>query len=470
MNPGDRLGDRYRLVSPLGAGGTAVVWQARDEVLGRAVAVKLLAGQLAGDTALLRRLRVEARLAARLHHPHIVGVFDFAEVAVPGGPPVPYIVLELVAGRPLSELLAAGPLRWPDAVRVCAQVASALTAAHACGIVHRDVKPDNVMLTGEGAKLVDFGISATIGEADIGSDGQLLGTPAYLAPERLDGGPVRAACDVYGLGLLLYQSLTGELPWPQGSLAELLAAIRHAGPVPPPAVPGLPAEVAELCRRCLAQRPADRPASVEVAHTLAAAAARPAPAPVATVAARPAPAPVATSVALAAAPARAGGGTRGLAAPAGRRLVGFARATARTVRWRLTAPTAVDLRVAGGRFAWRRRPLAVLAAAVLLAGGLSGSAPPLSSGQRPAVSGVDPAGIWSGSPPAGGETPRRAGRPPATAGPAGHPPGRGDDHPGRGDDHPGQGTGNHGPGSGNGSGDGPGQDGGGPGRGGPGRG
>ena len=144
-------------------------------------------------------------------------------------------------------------------------MASALATAHARGVVHRDVTPANVMLTGTGAKVVDFGISALVGQRDAAPDGSLLGTPAYLAPERLAGGQVSPATDVYALGLLLYRLLTGRLPWP--------AEQHHRGPARPPvrrsraaARPGCPPEVTELCLRCLAKGPADRPAASEVAR------------------------------------------------------------------------------------------------------------------------------------------------------------------------------------------------------------
>jgi serine/threonine-protein kinase len=176
-----------------------------------------------------------------------------------------------VEGPTLARALTPGPLPWRAAVRICAQVATGLAAAHARGIVHRDVKPDNVMLSRRGAKLVDFGISASVGELDSTPDGELLGTPAYLAPERLATGSVRAACDVYALGLLLYQALTGELPWRRAGLIQLLQAHQHDPPATLDRVPGLPPEVAELYQRCLAKQPADRPSSAEAARTLAAA-------------------------------------------------------------------------------------------------------------------------------------------------------------------------------------------------------
>jgi hypothetical protein len=334
METGELLGDRYRLVAPLGHGGTSVVWQACDEVLGREVAVKLLATRLAGDAALVDRLRAEARAAARLHHPHVVAVFDVGDAPQPSGPPVPYVVLELVEGHSLSDILGSGPLPWRDAARICAQVAAGLTAAHAHGIVHRDVKPENVMLTSDGAKLVDFGISASIGETDAGPDGELLCTPAYLAPERLETGPVRAACDVYGLGLLLYKSLTGELPWRQDRprVTELLAAHRRVAPAPLPPIAGLPTAVAELCLRCLAKRPAERPTSAETARVLAAAA-----------------------------------GTANAALELPTR-------TERPAVGRETAPTVVE-QLASGRWSTSRprRVLAIAAAVVMVAGVLAGS-------------------------------------------------------------------------------------------------
>ncbi|MDG4821325.1 serine/threonine-protein kinase [Asanoa sp. WMMD1127] len=258
------VGGRYRLVERLGAGGMSVVWRGYDEVLGRQVAVKVLAPSLADDRAFRARIRTEAQSAARLSHPHITNVYDYGES---GG--VPYVVMELVDGVPLSAVTT--PMPWRDAVTIGAEIASALAAAHARGVVHRDVTPGNVMLTPVGAKVLDFGISAVVGEQEVGPDGSLLGTPAYIAPERLDGGQVSAAADVYGLGLLLYRCLTGRLPWPGRSRIELLRAHLHAEPAPLPAIDGLPDEVAELCLRCLAKAPAARPTTVEVRDVLAAA-------------------------------------------------------------------------------------------------------------------------------------------------------------------------------------------------------
>lgn len=268
---GDLLGGRYRIVERLGAGGMCVVWRGHDEVLGRQVAIKLPAGPSSTDPEFRRRLRIEAQAAARLTHPHITQVYDYGE----GGEvddPVPYVVMELVEGRSLAERLRGGQaLPWRQAATVCTQVAAALAAAHGRGLVHRDVTPGNVMLTSSGAKVLDFGISALVGEPDTGPDGALLGTPAYLAPERIDGGPVTPAADIYALGVLLYRTLAGRLPWDASTATELVRAHRSATPQPLPDIPDLPPDVAGLCARCLAKDPADRPTSVEVARELGAA-------------------------------------------------------------------------------------------------------------------------------------------------------------------------------------------------------
>ncbi|MEV6602331.1 serine/threonine-protein kinase [Actinoplanes sp. NPDC051346] len=268
---GGHVGGRYRLVERLGTGGMSVVWRGHDEVLGRPVAVKVLSPQLAADAASRARLRQEALAAARLCHPHITGVFDFGESPLDERVTVPYVVMELNDGEPVSaRLRREGPFPWRGAVTVVAEVASALATAHSRGIVHRDITPANIMLTGAGAKVVDFGISALTGQRDAAADGSLLGTPAYLAPERLSGDPVAPAADVYALGLLLYRLLTGRLPWPAETTTEALRAHLYADPEPVPELPGMPAEVAALCLRCLAKRPEDRPGADEVATTLAA--------------------------------------------------------------------------------------------------------------------------------------------------------------------------------------------------------
>ncbi|MEU7589418.1 serine/threonine-protein kinase [Micromonospora sp. NPDC049230] len=273
MGGGDRnsaqlLDERYRLIEQLGAGGMSVVWRGYDEVLGRQVAVKVLASRLASDRAFRHRIRIEAQAAARLCHPNITNVYDYGE-SEQVGLTVPYVVMELVDGTSLASRLGReSQLPWREAVTIGAEVSSALTTAHARGVVHRDVTPGNVMLTSTGVKVVDFGISALVGESEKGPDGALLGTPAYLAPERLDNGQVSPATDVYAVGLLLYRMLTGRLPWQATTTTQMLRAHMYTDPEPMPTVAGLPDEVTELVGRCLAKRPADRPASAELTRIL----------------------------------------------------------------------------------------------------------------------------------------------------------------------------------------------------------
>jgi serine/threonine protein kinase len=269
------LGSRYRLTGQLGAGGMGVVWRAHDLVLDREVAVKVLAPQFARDADSRRRILTEARAAARLTHPHVASVYDYGygdygygeSTSDPGGP-VPYVVMELLHGRSLQERLQRGPLSVEVALRICAEVASALAAAHTHGLVHRDVKPGNVMLTAGGAKVVDFGLAAVAGERDL-TEGLAFGTPAYLAPERLSGDPVVAATDVYALGLLLYRLLAGKLPWSAETSTQMLEAHMYLEPTPLPKLPGVPPVVRDIVGRCLTKDPTQRPLSGEVAVTLA---------------------------------------------------------------------------------------------------------------------------------------------------------------------------------------------------------
>ncbi|MFF5297048.1 serine/threonine-protein kinase [Paractinoplanes globisporus] len=266
MECGQLIAGRYRLRERLGQGGMSVVWRADDDVLGREVAVKVLSAVLAGDPRQRRLIRDEARSAARLRHANVVAVYDYGEFTDAGGM-LSFVVMELADGRTLADMLTGGRLPWKVATLVGAQVAAALAAAHADGIVHRDVKPANVMVTSAGVKLLDFGISAAVGALD-GADGQLLGTPAYLAPERIEGAPVRPATDVYALGLLMYLALAGQMPWHASTATQMVKAHVYAKPAPLPAIPGLPPTVARLVSRCLAKRPADRPSAIEVSEVL----------------------------------------------------------------------------------------------------------------------------------------------------------------------------------------------------------
>ncbi|WP_430503077.1 protein kinase domain-containing protein [Micromonospora trifolii] len=265
---GDLLDDRYQVESRLGSGGMSVVWRAWDRVLERAVAVKVLAGAQAAARGARQRIQAEARAAAGLWHPHVTSVYDYGEHTDAAGRQVSYVVMELLPGQTLSQRLAAGPLPPAAAMRTCAQVAEALAAAHERQLVHRDIKPSNVMLTPAGVKVVDFGIATTVGRPELEADGQLLGTAAYLAPERLAGGTVLPASDVYALGLLLYRTLTNELPWSAETPTQMLTAHVYVDPAPLPDIEGVSPEVHRLLDRCLARDPADRPDAAEVAAAL----------------------------------------------------------------------------------------------------------------------------------------------------------------------------------------------------------
>ncbi|MEU5949300.1 serine/threonine-protein kinase [Micromonospora sp. NPDC047465] len=264
------LAGRYRLGGRLGRGGMSEVYRAHDEVLERDVAVKVL---VAADPSARRRIQAEAKAAARLSHPNVTAVHDYGESLL-FDRYAPFVVMELLSGRTLAQRLAAGPLPPREALRVCAEVAAALGAAHAEGLVHRDVKPENVVLTPTGAKVVDFGIAAVAGTPEIDFEGRLLGTPAYLAPERLAAGEVLPASDVYALGLLVHQALAGRLPWHSETQIGMLRAHAYAEPGPLPEVDGVPPEVGRLYRRCLAKDPGDRPSAAEAARVLAGALAR----------------------------------------------------------------------------------------------------------------------------------------------------------------------------------------------------
>ncbi|MFI7213917.1 serine/threonine-protein kinase [Micromonospora maritima] len=268
LQAGRLLARRYRLIDRIGAGGMSVIWRARDEVLDRVVAVKVLAPSLATDARFRDMVREEARSAAQLDHPHVTAVHDYGETVAPDGSITSFVVMELLSGEELEHRLTEGPLPWPAAVETGAQVAEALAAAHRLGIVHRDVTPANVMMTGNGAKVLDFGIATRVGAPDEDEDGGTFGTPAYVAPERLDGAPAQPATDVYSLGVLLFETLTGQPPYPAETWEQLSAALADSRPPTLDGVPGLPPPVAEICLRCLDRDPRRRPTAHRVAAVL----------------------------------------------------------------------------------------------------------------------------------------------------------------------------------------------------------
>ncbi|MEU8260192.1 protein kinase [Micromonospora sp. NPDC048999] len=261
------LARRYRLIDQIGAGGMSVIWRARDEVLDRVVALKVLAPSLAADARFRDMVRAEARSAAQLVHPHVTAVHDYGEALAPDGSITSFVVMELLSGEELEHRLIDGPLPWSEAVEIGAQVAEALAAAHRLGIVHRDITPANVMMTRVGAKVLDFGIATRVGAPDEDEDGGTFGTPAYVAPERLDGAPAQPATDVYSLGVLLFETLTGQPPYPADTWEQLSVTLAETG-LPTLDVPGLPPPVADVCLRCLARDPRRRPTAHQVAVAL----------------------------------------------------------------------------------------------------------------------------------------------------------------------------------------------------------
>jgi eukaryotic-like serine/threonine-protein kinase len=260
------LAGRYRLDSRIAVGGMGEVWRGTDTVLSRPVAVKLLRTEYAQYPEVLARFRAEGRHAGSLSHPAIARVYDYGEDAAGvSGPKMAYLVMELVDGPSLTEVLGRGPLAARQAMDVVAQAAAGLDAAHRTGLVHRDIKPGNLLLGPDGqVKITDFGISHAAGSAPITMSGTLLGTPAYLAPERVAGQAATPASDLYSLGIVAWECLAGEPPF-TGTPLEVAVAHRDH---PLPSLPGaVPADVAGLVAELTAKDPRIRPRSAaEVAR------------------------------------------------------------------------------------------------------------------------------------------------------------------------------------------------------------
>ncbi len=265
MPPHPLLAGRYRLESQIAAGGVGEVWRAEDTVLTRTVAVKLLRAEFAGHAEMQERFRAEARHAGALSHPAIARVYDYCE---PASEHPAFLVMELVDGPSLAAVLAAGPLGAAQAMDVVAQVASGLQAAHATALVHRDIKPANLLLAADGqVKITDFGIAHVAGSVPVTRTGTVMGTPAYLAPERVSGASATPASDLYSLGVVAYECLAGAQPF-TGKPLEVAAAHRDL-PLPP--FPhAVPADVAQLVAELTAKNPAARPASAQEVATRAA--------------------------------------------------------------------------------------------------------------------------------------------------------------------------------------------------------
>jgi serine/threonine-protein kinase len=263
---GEVVSGRYRLVRTLGVGSSAQVWTAHDDRLDRDVAIKLLRTTGARGVAERERLRREAHALAHLNHPRITAVFDLVDAADPSGEHALALVTELLTGEDLAARLARGPLGLEQTLELCSQVADALDAAHRAGVVHRDVKPANVMLTPAGVKLLDFGIARLDAESEL-TGPTAIGTPACMAPEQWLGKPAEPATDVYALGCLLYWCLAGRAPFAERVLPAL--AMAHLGSEPP-ALPdrGQGPRIDRLYRACLAKDPRDRPSAAFLAVAL----------------------------------------------------------------------------------------------------------------------------------------------------------------------------------------------------------
>jgi eukaryotic-like serine/threonine-protein kinase len=279
LNPNTRLGP-YEIIAPLGAGGMGEVYRARDPRLGREVAIKVLPQHLSTNSEVRARFEREAKTISSLNHPHICTLFDVGREG-----DIDYLVMELVEGESLAQRLAKGPLAAGEVLKLGGQIADALDRAHRAGVVHRDLKPGNVMLTKSGAKLMDFGLARATGMAGQGGDsgvthaaltqsptiaapltaeGTLVGTFQYMSPEQLEGKEADARSDLWALGCVLYEMATGRRAFAGKSQASLIASIMHTDPAPPSQVsPMTPPALDQLVRGMLAKDPEER---IQTAH------------------------------------------------------------------------------------------------------------------------------------------------------------------------------------------------------------
>ncbi|MEN3283489.1 MAG: hypothetical protein V7607_4629, partial [Solirubrobacteraceae bacterium] len=256
FDTGQRFG-AYQLGKLLGRGGMGVVYQAQHVHLGRTVALKLLAPQLSGSEDFRARFLRESRLAATLDHPGIVTIYDAGDV---NG--VLYLAMRFVRGTDLAAMLVQrGPLGASEALAILEQVAAALDAAHAAGLVHRDVKPANVMIEGQRCYLTDFGLTkrSSSDSAQLTAAGQFLGTVDYISPEQIEGREVDGRADVYALGCVLFECLTGSRPYPRDSqVAIIFAQLREPPPRPCELRPDLPAAIDMVVAKAMAKDPIQR--------------------------------------------------------------------------------------------------------------------------------------------------------------------------------------------------------------------
>lgn len=256
LAPGTMLGP-YRIVSTLGEGSMGTVYRAADPLRDREVALKVLAPYLDSDPLVVRRFRDEARIASSVDHPHVAGIHDVGETE----DGALFIAMPLCPGGTLRDRLTAGTLPLAEVIQIGTQLASALAAAHALDIVHRDVKPENILFTDDDtACITDFGI-ARISGRQITRTGMTLGTAAYMSPEQTRGEPVDHRADIWSLGVVLFEMTTGRRPFGVDGRADLLASIRHQVPLSVGDLsPDAPTWLVALIARCLEKDPSRRPA------------------------------------------------------------------------------------------------------------------------------------------------------------------------------------------------------------------